>query len=145
MGATNSFESEVLRHILLNEAIPNIGDAGGLLPSVLAGNVYICLLTLDPGEPGSIVNEATYDGYVRKAVARGAAEWVEADGQVKNINAQAFVECTGGSDTITHFGLCKTLAGDDMFFKGEFPGGGFDVSIEVQPQFDVNTLIVNLD
>ncbi len=145
MGATNSFESEVLRHILLNEAIPNIGDVGGLLPSVLAGNVYVALLTQDPGEAGSIVNETTYGGYVRKAVARGSAEWVEADGEIKNINAQAFVECTGGSDSITHFGLCKTLAGDDMFFHGEFPGGGFDVSIEVQPQFDVNTLIVNLD
>ena len=144
MGATNSFESEVLRHILLNEAITDIGDAGGLLPSVLAGNVYICLLTQDPGEAGSIVNESAYGGYVRKAVVRGAAEWVEANGQIKNINAQAFVECTGGSETITHFGLCKSLAGDDMFFYGEFPAP-FDVSIEVQPQFDVNTLVVNLD
>ena len=145
MSATNSFESEVLRHILLNEAIPNLGDAGGLLPSVLAGNVYVALLTLDPGEDGAIINESTYGGYVRKSIARGAAEWVEADGQIKNINAQAFVECTGGSDSITHWALCKTLAGDDMFLYGEFPGGGFDVSIEVQPQFDVNTLIVNLD
>lgn len=144
MSATTSFQSEVLRHILLNEAIPNIGDAGGLLPSVIAGNVYIALLTQDPGEAGSIVNESSYGGYVRKAVARGAAEWMEANGQIKNINAQAFVECTGGSEDITHFGLCKTLAGDDMFFHAEFPTP-FSVSIEVQPRFDVNTFVVNLD
>jgi hypothetical protein len=144
MGATNSFESEVLRHILLNEAITNLGDAGGLLPSVVAGSVYIALLSQDPGEAGDLTNEALYVGYVRKDVARGGVEWSEADGQIRNVNAQAFVECTGGSETITHFGLCKTLAGDDMFFHAAFPSP-FDVSIEVQPQFDINTFVVNLD
>ena len=80
MGATNSFESEVLRHILLNEAIADIGDAGGLLPSAVDGDVFICLLTGDPGEAGDITNEASWGGYAKVAVPRGAAGWSETNG-----------------------------------------------------------------
>lgn len=144
MGATNSFESEVLRHILLNEAIPNIGDAGGLLPSVADGDVYVCLLTQDPGEAGAITNEAAYGGYARVAVPRGATGWSEANGAARNFADINFPECTGGSETDTHFGICKTLAGDDMIYHGKLPSPLL-MSIEVQPQFGPNTLEVNLD
>ncbi|RLE00378.1 MAG: hypothetical protein DRJ13_08665, partial [Bacteroidetes bacterium] len=108
MGATNSFESEVLRHILLNEAITNLGDAGGLLPSVVPGDVYICLLSQDPGEAGDITNEAAWGGYTRVAVPRGGTGWTEANGQARNFADVNFPECTGGSETDTHFGICKT-------------------------------------
>ena len=144
MGATNSFESEVLRHILLNEAITNIGDAGGLLPSVAPGDVYICMLSVDPGEAGAITNEATFGGYTRVAVPRGATGWTEANGQARNFADINFPECTSGSETLTHFGICKTLAGDDMIYHGELPGPAL-VSIETQLQFGPNTLVVNLD
>jgi len=73
MGATNSFESEVLRHIFLNEDIADIGDAGGLLQSIADGNLYVALLTVDPGEAGAITNEAAYTSYARIAVPRTAA------------------------------------------------------------------------
>jgi hypothetical protein len=144
MGATNSFESEVLRHILLNEAITDIGDAGGLLPSVAPGDVFICLLTNNPGEPGDITNEAAYGGYARVAVPRGGTGWTETNGQARNFANVNFPECTGGSETDTHFGICKTLTGDDMIYLGELPSPLL-MSIEVQPQFGPNTLIVNLD
>ena len=145
MGATNSFESEVLRHILLNEPITDIGDAGGLLPSVVAGNVYVCLLTQDPGDAGAIANEAAWGGYARVAVPRGGIiSWTEANGQIRNDGNINFPECTGGSETDTHFGICKTLAGDDMIYHGVLPGPLL-MSIEVQPQFGPNTLTINLD
>lgn len=144
MGATNSFESEVLRHILLNEAISNVGDAAGLPASVAAGNVYICLLTQDPGEPGDIVNEAAYGGYARVAVPRGVTGWGEANGTAQNVAAVTFPECTGGSEDITHFGICKTAAGDDMIFHGELPSP-FAISQGMQPQYDIGQLALSLD
>lgn len=144
MGATNSFESEVLRHILLNEPITNLGDAGGVLPSVVAGNVYVCLLTQAPGEPGDITNEAAYGGYARVAVPRGGTGWSEANGQARNFADINFPECTGGSETETHFGICKTLTGDDMIYHGMLPSPAL-IFIEVQPRFGPNTFAINLD
>ena len=144
MGATNSFKSEVLRHILFNEAIPDIGDAGGLLPSVADGNIYICLLSADPTDTGDITNEATYGGYARVAVPRGGAGWSEADGIARNVANIDFPECTGGTEDLTHFGFCKSLAGDDMFLHGSLPAVAM-VAIETELRFEPNYLSVNLD
>ena len=144
MGATNSFKSEVLRHILLNEAITDLGDAGGLLPSVADGSVYICLLSQDPGDAGDITNEATFGGYARVAVARGAGGWSVADGRALNVANIDFPECTGDSEDLTHFGICKTLAGDDMIYHGALPAQAM-VAIEVELRFEPNYLAVNLD
>lgn len=144
MGATNSFESEVLRHILLNEAIPNIGDASGLPASATAGSVYICLIKQDPGEAGDITNEADYGGYTRIAVVRGSAGWVEANGHASNVDPVTFPECVSGANDLKYFGICKTLTGDDMMWHGELPDILY-VSAEVQPQYDVGQLAINLD
>lgn len=144
MGATNSFESEVLRHILLNEPITSLGDAGGLLPSVAAGDVFVCLLTQAPGEPGDITNEAAFGGYARVAVPRDGTGWSEVDGIARNFADIDFPECTGGSETITHFGICKTLSGDDMIYHGALPSVAM-VSIEIELRFEASYLEVNLD
>jgi hypothetical protein len=143
MGATNSFESEIVRHILLNEAIPDIGNAGGLPASSVDGNIYIALFTQNPGEAGDITNEATYTGYARVAVARGSG-WTESEGNAQNVAAITFPECTGGSEDLTYFGICKTLAGDDMIFHGELPSP-FPISQGMQPQYDIGQLAINFD
>lgn len=144
MGATNSFESLILRLILLNEAIPNLGDAIGIIPSTVDGNVYVCLLTQDPGEPGDLTNEAAWGGYARVAVPRDATGWSEANGQARNFANINFPECTGGSETDTHFGICMTPTGDDMILHSNLPSPLL-MAIEVQPQFGPNTLEVNYD
>lgn len=145
MSATTSFQSEVLRHILLNESLLGLGDTAGLLPSAAAGDVFVCLLSQAPGEAGDLTNEAAWGGYARVAVPRSAAGWTENNaGQARNFAAVNFPECTGGVETDLYFGICKTLAGDDMIYHGELPEPAF-VSIEVQPQFGPNTLEINLD
>jgi hypothetical protein len=144
MSSTNSFKSEVLRHILLNEAIDDLGDSPGVLPSSVDGNLYIALLTQNPGDDGSIVNEASFPGYARVAVPRGSSGWVEANGQVRNVAEITYPACTGGSATILYFGLCKTLTGDDMILYEALPAPAL-VSIDVELQFDINTLAINLD
>ena len=119
MGATILFEKQVLRHIFYNDAIPNIGDPSGLQPSPVLGKLYIALFTTDPGYEGDITNEATYGGYERMEVSRGSAEWVEEKGTIYNRKAIEFPECTSGSETITHFGICKSKTGDDLIYSGE--------------------------
>jgi hypothetical protein len=144
MSATTSFQSEVLRHILLNEAIADLGDAAGMPAAATEGFVYICLLTQDPGEAGSIVNEATFGGYARVAVPRGATGWIESGGQIQNISEVDFVQCTDGSETITHFGICKSLTGDDMIFNNILPSPAM-VFIEILIRMEVGQLAVNMD
>jgi hypothetical protein len=98
--------------IFNNSAIANIGDAGGLQPSASAGNLYCSLHTSDPGPGGDqTTNEASYTGHNRVAVARAAGGWTVAANQVSNTALVTFAQCTGGSNTITHFGVGTASSG----------------------------------
>lgn len=119
MGATKLFEKQMLRHIFYNDGIPNIGDDVGLKPSDTLGVVFVALFTSDPGENGDITNEATFGGYERVSVPRGSGSWVEQDGKIYNRNDILFPECSSGSETITHFGICKSKTGNDVIYSGE--------------------------
>ena len=117
-GLTNAYESEAMRHLFLNEPILNIGDAGGLLPSVDPGYFYMALLTASPGEAGSIASEATFGGYAREPVPRTAAGWTEFLGKVRNLNQVNFALATSGEETITHYAVMKELTGSEMVAYG---------------------------
>ena len=119
MGKTNSFKLNILKLLFNNVALPNIGNAGGLQPSSVAGSFYIALFTGDPGEDGSVTDEATYIGYARKAVARSIAGWAISANNCSNTAAIIFAECTGGSDTITHLAIMTDLSGGNMIYKGQ--------------------------
>ena len=99
---------------------------------------------MDPGETGDLTNEATFTGYARVAVPRSGAGWAEANGSASNFADVNIPECTGLSDTVTHFAICKSLAGDDMILKGQLPAPAL-VSDTVQLQFSPGQLVVNLD
>lgn len=112
MSATNAFEDKILSLYLTNVAAANIGDAGGLQPSATAGSVYISLHTSDPGETGDqTTNETTYTSYARQAVARSAAGWTVTSGVCDNDAQIAFPTGTGGSGTVTHFGVGSAVSG----------------------------------
>jgi len=71
MSKSNTFENQYLQLIFNNVDIPNIGDAGGIQNSAVAGNLYLALHTADPGEAGDqTTNECAYTSYDRVAVAR---------------------------------------------------------------------------
>jgi hypothetical protein len=96
----------LLKHIYQNLAWANVGDAAGLQPSAAAGNFYISLHTADPGAGGSqTTNEATYTGYARIPIVRSASGFTVASGVVSNAALAAFAACTGGTNSITHFGI----------------------------------------
>jgi len=83
MSKSNVFEAGLIRHIFLNEAITLIGDAAGLLPSALAGDLFLGLCLVSPGEAGDqTTNECTYPAYARRPVPRSALGWTVVGNQV---------------------------------------------------------------
>lgn len=146
MSATNAFETALLTLYFNNTDHANIGDAAGLQNSATAGSFYISLHTGDPGEAGSqTTNEATYTSYARVAVARSAGGWTVSGNNVSNAAAINFPAATGGTNTITHFGIGSDLSGaGNLFFKGAL-SASLAVSTGITPSFAIGELDVNLD
>lgn len=112
MSATNALEGKILSLYFENADAANIGDATGLRGSTTAGSVYISLHTSDPGETGDqTTNEATYTSYARVAVARSTAGWTVASSVADNDSVITFPTGTGGSGTVTHFGIGSATSG----------------------------------
>lgn len=146
MSATNAFETALLTLYFNNTDHANVGDAAGIQNSATAGSFYISLHTGDPGEAGDqTTSEATYTSYARVAVARSGAGWTIASANVSNAAAITFPAATGGSNTITHFGIGSDSSGaGNLFFKGAL-SASLAVSAGITPSFAIGELDVNLD
>lgn len=149
MSATNAFETSLLQHILQNANIANIGDGTGLRGSSTAGVLYISLHTGDPGEAGDqTTSEATYTSYARVSVIRasGAGGFTVSSNNGSNTSAVTFPACTGGSNTITHFGVgtASSGAGGSLLFKGAL-NASIAVSNGITPEFAAGDLDINAD
>lgn len=146
MSASNAFENALLLLIFNNTNIANVGDATGLRGSSTAGSLYVSLHTADPGEAGSqTTSEATYTSYARTAVARSGAGWTVSGNAVSNaatVNAPA---CTGGTNTITHFGIGTESSGaGTLLFKGAL-NASLAVSSGVTPSFPAGDIDITAD
>jgi hypothetical protein len=141
MSKVNDFETDILELIFENADLAGIGDGTGLQGSTVAGSFYIALFTADPGEAGSVANEATYTGYARKAISRAGGSWTTANGATENTAAITFDACTGGSNTITHFGICKagTASVADLIYYGALDSS-LAVSSGITPEFAAGAL-----
>lgn len=144
MAKTNSLENQMLLLIFNNTNISLVGDATGLRGSSIAGSLYVSLHTADPGEAGDqTTNEATFTSYARVAVARTAGGWTVTNNLVENTAAITFIQCTGGTNTITHVGVGTDSSGvGKLLYKGaltsslavsngiivEFIAGAFDLT-----------------
>lgn len=146
MSKGNMLETELLQHILENADISNVGDATGLRGSTTAGSLYISLHTADPGETGDqTTNEATYTGYARVGVTREDASWTIANGAAENAAEIAFPAATGGSNTITHFGIGTASSGaGKLLYKGALTDP-LAVSNGITPKFAAGDLDVTED
>lgn len=146
MSMSNTFETNLLNHIFTNAAITLVGDAGGLLPSATPGSLYVSLHTADPGEAGDqTTNEATYTSYARVAVARSGAGWTVSGNNASNTAAVTFPQCTGGSNTITHFGVGTDTSGAGKLIVSGALSGSLAVSSGITPEFAIGDLDVNAD
>lgn len=123
MSKTNTWENDLLALVFTNVNASLIGDATGLRGSTTAGSLYVSLHVGDPGEAGTqTTSEATFTGYARVAVARGAA-WTVAGNAVVPTSNIDFPACTAGTNTITHFGVGtdSTGAGKLLYFGAVTP------------------------
>lgn len=117
MAKSDTLETGLLKLIYQNIALANIGNAAGLQPSGVAGNVYIALYEDDPTDADT-GTESTYTSYARVAVARSVAEWLVSANTCSNINTITFPTSTGGSSTVTHFGIRTAASGGDLLHHG---------------------------
>ncbi len=146
MSATDLFEDDLLDLIFTNVAAPNVGDAGGLLPSAAPGSFHISLHTgtLIDSHTLQTQSEAAYTSYARVAVARGVAKWTVASGTIDNDDAITFPAATGGSETETDFGIGFAASGAGVLqiygaltsslavsngITPEFASGALDISV----------------
>lgn len=146
MSKGNTFENELLLLIFNNDALPLIGDASGLQPSASDGSLYVSLHTGDPGEGGNqTTSECAYTSYARVAVARTSGGWTVSGNAVSNTALIQFPQCTGGSETITHFavGTASSLTGK-VLYKGSL-SASLAVSSGIQPQFSAGELDITED
>lgn len=146
MSATNAFENGLLSLIFENANLANVGDATGLRGSTTAGVFQISLHTADPGETGTqTTSESAYTSYARVSVARSTAGWTVASGVADNDAAIGFPAATGGSSTVTHFGIGSDSSGaGNLFLKGAL-AASLAVSTGITPSFAAGALDVTLD
>lgn len=118
MSKSNSCENNFLKLLFNNTTWANIGDATGIVGSTVAGSFYVSGHTADPGEAGDqTTSECAYTSYARVAVARSGAGWTVTGNSVSPTAAITFPAGTGGSGTMTHFGVGRaaTLAGELLY------------------------------
>jgi len=143
-AATNDLENGILDLLFLNTDFANVGDAAGLQKSATAGSLYVSLHTADPGETGSqTTSESAYTSYARVAVARSGSGWTRSGNSMSNVAAVTFPACTGGTSTITHFGIGTASSGAGvLLLRGTC---SLSVSTGITPQFAIGALTATLD
>ena len=109
---TNGTESALISLIFAAVNWANIAD--NMVTSPLT-NLFISLHNADPGEAGAQnTSETAYTGYARIGVARTVGGWTVSGTdptQVINAATITFPQCTGGSDTLTHWGIGTLVSG----------------------------------
>lgn len=146
MSKTNAMENGMLLLFFNNTDFAGIGDTAGLQNSATAGSLYVSLHTADPNETGTqTTSEATYTSYARVAVARNGTKWSVVGNAVTNIDAITFPACTGGTNTITHFGVGTDASGTGtLLYKGAL-SASLAVSTGITPEFAAGDLDITED
>lgn len=143
MSKSNSCETDFLELIFNATAWPDLAENDATSP---ATSLYVSLHTADPGEAGDqTTNEATYTSYARVGVVRTSGGWTVSGNQVSNTAAINFAQCTGGSNTITHFGVgTLSAAAGQLLYSGALTAS-LAVSSGITPSFAIGALVITED
>ncbi len=135
MSKSNTLENQVVALIFNATALPWAN-----------ANLFVALHTADPGEAGDqTTSEATYTGYARVSVSRDGAGWTVSGNQASNTAEITFPECTGGTNTLTHFSIGLVVSGaSQILYKGALTAS-LAISNLITPRFPVGTLICEED
>ena len=138
MSKGNTFENDFLLLLFNATAIANIADNASASPLT---SLYVSLHTGDPGEAGNqTTNECAYTSYARVAVARSGSGWTVTGNAVVNAALVQFPQCTGSSETATHFAIGTAASSTGkILFKGAL-SASLAISSGIQPQFGAGTL-----
>lgn len=143
MSKSNAFENALLLLFFNGTAIADLAENDASSP---ATDLYISLHTSDPGEAGAQnTNEANYTGYARKAVARNSGGFTVSGNAITNAAEIEFDPCTGGSNTITHFGIGKASSGAGLLMYSGALGDPLAVSDGITPSFAAGDLDTSED
>lgn len=120
MSFSNAAENALLLLIFNNTNYANVGDATGLRGSTTVGSLYMGGHTADPGEAGDqTTNEIAYTSYARVAIARSGSGFTVSTNTVSLAAACNFPAGTGGSGTMSHWGLgTAASAAGSLIAKG---------------------------
>jgi hypothetical protein len=139
MSKSNAFENSLLALIFNGTAISNLADNAASSPLT---NLYVSLHTSDPGEAGNqSTNEATYTSYARVAVARTSGGWTVTSNSVSPVANIDFPACTGGTATITHFGVGSASSGAGVLYYSGTVTPNISVSSGVTPRLTTASTI----
>ncbi len=115
MSKTNAAENSILDLIFNATAWADLAENDSTSP---ATTLTVSLHTADPGEAGTMLtNEATYTSYARVTVARTSGGWTVTGNSVSPVANISFPAATGGTNTITHFGV-GTGVSDNLMYSG---------------------------
>lgn len=142
MSKSNAMENSILELVFKNTNFANVGDATGLRGSTTAGSLYVSLHTADPGEAGDqTTNETTYTSYARQAIARSGAGFVVTANSVSPAANIVFPVSTGGTPTITHFGIGTAVSGAGVLLYSGTVTPNIVVSTSVQQTLTTGSAI----
>lgn len=139
MSKGNTFENDLLRLIFNATAIANIADNAATSPLT---NLHVSLHTADPGETGDqTTSETSYTSYARVAVARTSGGFTVTANSVSPVANIDFPACTGGTATITHFGIGTASSGTGkLLYKGAV-SPTISVSTGVTPRLTTSSAV----
>jgi hypothetical protein len=139
MSKSNAFENSLLKLIFNATAIANLADNAATSPLT---NLYVSLHTADPGEAGDqSTSEATYTSYVRVAVLRTSGGWTVTNNSVSPVANIDFANCTGGTNTITYFGVGTAASGAGVLYYSGTVTPSISVSSGVTPRLTTASTI----
>jgi hypothetical protein len=139
MGKSTAFSSSLLALIFNAATIANMANNASSTPLT---NLYISLHTADPTATGNqSTNEATYTGYARVAVARSGSGWTVTNNSVSPAGTISFPACTGGSNTITNFGIGGASSGAGSLYYSGTVTPNISVASGVTPQLTTASTI----
>ena len=142
MSKSDAWENALLLLLFNNTNAANIGDATGLRGSTVAGTFYVSLHTADPGEAGNqSSSEAAYTGYARVSVARSAAGWTVSASTVSPTSTISFPACTGGTATVTHWGVGTASTGTGVLLYSGTVAPTIAVSSGITPRLTTSSQI----
>jgi hypothetical protein len=132
MSKGNNLENDVLLYVF-----------NGTTFSWSASNLFVSFHTGDPGEAGNqTTSECAYTSYARVSVSRDGAGWTVSGNTASNTAEITFPQCTGGSETITHWGIGTASSGTGrLLYKGTL-NASLSVSNLITPRIIAGALQV---